>query len=86
MSRAQQSPEIKTEDTPELEVVEALMPARERQAELDREYIQFLETRIHNLELLLAPSQKSKKTSDESCHRELQANTPCAAGPSTTKE
>ena len=58
MSRTQRSPEMNTKDT--AESVETFMPALERQAKLAREYIQFLEMRIHNLEMLLAANHTKK--------------------------
>ena len=57
MSGKQELREIKprlTGDTPELERVETFMPSLEIQPKVDREYIQFLETRIRDLEALLA--------------------------------
>jgi hypothetical protein len=40
-------------DMPELANVETFKPSPERQAEIDQEYIQFLEARLRNLEMLL---------------------------------
>ena len=69
MSGKQQLGEIKprsTGDTPELELVETFMPSLERQAQVDREYIKFLETRIRDLEELLALNRSWHETKKES--------------------
>lgn len=65
MSGKEQVREIKTcltENTPELERVETFMPSLERQAQADREYIQSLETRIRDLEALLALNRSWQQT------------------------